>query len=476
MDLLQTLDIEMLCLAAEGFAMLLLLSFIWQPTKTESNEANQQEEFDWTVYDQLFVRTICATGTGMASAESHAASVFLFHDVIDTAHTRLRDKLTGLANAQIMDQILEQWNSLPSSEKSGCISMVVLGSYEELLCDQGRMAVEQAIQAMASELTGTYGKNALISRYQSDRFLLLHFASSPTDCHNEMATTLERISDPQFFQFADSPIQLNCQCSVLGSADIMTSPDEMVDNLTQGICRAVQEGSRVLSLVEQTWSSEPPMQVEVAKSNIPAPLASRPTSPSQTSNDNDQVESSIELDSKAVEEPSFTDIQLTTEGISSSNSSSSERGSEIEAFATPDDIAALMQQMKSGSDGSDASSKVVHNTSIQEDAKALSAVASASTLNSESSQQNANSSIADSDELEQSMTESLDQIESLLASDEPIRETKSESAGKSGSKSQNDAIVKEESNGKSPSLGREDDFTNSIAEEDIANLLASISK
>lgn len=479
------LSIENLSLAAEVTAVLLLLSFAWPERKSTADSVPRDTvSTDWEPAKNLYLQACLYRGLYLQQFKVSASSQDPFEyraSEDDPSKPSIpepwQDRLTKCLNRNGFDSVLNSWLSIEASHREeSCLSMVTLHQYAELVTAQGAMVTEQALKSIAKQLTVDAGRNAIISRYLPDRFLILQLATNLPACHKTMQSTQQCIADPTFFTVAGQPFSLSCLVSVvaLNGDSIGVSK---VDELDEGCVEAENSGRNIVSKVDGHWTDSI-LSDEPTNGNSDEIIASeRPRKQivveQTTSQDLDTVrKESLPNSTDSVEQEEIPD-----ENDPSSPDSVESSASDISAVANPDDIAALFAQINTNKSTKTSGNENVPASTTQSEATVpvatidSSAAASpeeiAAMLNSVNKEESTSPvSVSRADSIEDlDQAASADDIASLFASVKP-------DAVPSAFESKPAAVQTSQPNVVLPKT--EEELSQCATADDIASLFASV--
>ena len=268
-----------------------------------------------------------------------------------------QDRLTKLTNRQGFDSLLREWISIGSEHrKRSCLSMITLNEYSQILSTHGAMATESAIRAFANHLTRNLETEAFISRYQSERFMVLSFASNESKAFETMQRIREEAANASFFEFQGTPLPIACIVSVT-PIDGNESNDSIIDLLEEGYLHADENKCGVVSRSDQAWSDQPPVFTEAEATASEA--SAKPAGGTKKQYLDSQLEPSesgshVGVDSMDMSDgiapPSADPNTLEPSSVEKVGdlqpNEEAESSNDITAVADPDDIEALFAQMR----------------------------------------------------------------------------------------------------------------------------------
>ena len=364
MDLI---SIENLCLGAEVIIVLLLIAFAWNPKRVSGDdESNTKKEFmDWTPAKVAFLQSSLFRGLYVqnwkVSAVGSSKPFLCSQGVEGESKSEIpgpwQDRLTKLTNRQGFDSLLREWISIGSEHrKRSCLSMITLNEYSQILSTHGAMATESAIRAFANHLTRNLETEAFISRYQSERFMVLSFASNESKAFETMQRIREEAANASFFEFQGTPLPIACIVSVT-PIDGNESNDSIIDLLEEGYLHADENKCGVVSRSDQAWSDQPPVFTEAEATASEA--SAKPAGGTKKQYLDSQLEPSesgshVGVDSldmsDGIAPPSADPNTLEPSSVEKVGdlqpNEEAESSNDITAVADPDDIEALFAQMR----------------------------------------------------------------------------------------------------------------------------------
>ena len=359
------ISIENLCLGAEAIIVLLLIAFAWTPNGVSGDDASnaKKELTDWTPAKLAFLQSSLFRGLYVQNWKGTAggpAKPFLCSQGIEgEMHSEIpgpwQDRLTKLTNRQGFDSLLREWTSISSEHrKQSCLSMITLNEYSQILATHGAMATESAIRAFANHLKLNLENEAFISRYQSERFMVLSFASNESKAFETMQRIREEAASASFFQFQGTPLPVACIVSVTLIEGI-ESTDSIIDLLEEGYLHADDNKCGVVSRSNQAWTDKPPVPNETEPSIGEASAsddAKKQYLDSQL--ETSESTSNVAIDSLAtsdgIAQPSAETNTLEPSSVDKAAEvqpkGEAENSNDITAVADPDDIEALFAQIR----------------------------------------------------------------------------------------------------------------------------------
>ena len=364
MDLI---SIENLCLGAEVIIVLLLIAFAWNPKGVSGDEESnsKKEIMDWTPAKLAFLQSSLFRGLYVQNWKGTAggpSKPFLCSQGIEgESQSEIpvpwQDRLTKLTNRQGFDSLLREWTSISSEHRRrSCLSMITLNEYSKILATHGAMATESAIRAFANHLKQNLENEAFVSRYQSERFMVLSFASNETKAFETMQRIREEAADARFFEYQGTPLPIACIVSIT-PIDGAESHDSIIDLLEEGYLHADDNKCGVVTRSNQAWTDQPPVPSETEPSGDEA--SAKPSGGSKKQYLDSQLEPSENVPSVGVDSVADSDgiaqpvADTNTLEPSSVNQSAdllpneeTENSNDITAVADPDDIEALFAQIR----------------------------------------------------------------------------------------------------------------------------------
>jgi len=364
MDLI---SIENLCLGAEVIIVLLLIAFAWTPKGVSvDDESNVKKEFmDWTPAKLAFLQSSLFRGLYVQNWKSTAGGPtkpFLFSQGIEgELQSEIpgpwQDRLTKLTNRQGFDSLLREWTSISSEHrKRSCLSMITLNEYSQILATHGAMATEGAMRAFANLLKQNLENEAFVSRYQSERFMVLSFASNESQAFETMQRIREKAASASFFEFQGNPLLIACVVSIT-PIDGHESNDSIIDLLEEGFLHADDNEFGVVSRSNQAWTDQPPVPSETEP--LAGETSAKPSGGSKKQYLDSQLEpgerqSDVDVDaldaSDGIAQPTADTNTLEPSSVDKAAdlqpNEATENSNDITAVADPDDIEALFAQMR----------------------------------------------------------------------------------------------------------------------------------
>lgn len=361
------ISIENLCLGAEVIIVLLLIAFAWTPNGVSGKDASnaKKELMDWTPAKLAFLQSSLFRGlyvqnwkgTACGPTKPFFCSQGIEGEIQSEIPGPWQDRLTKLTNRQGFDSLLHEWTSISSEHrKRSCLSMITLNEYSQILATHGAMATESAIRAFANHLKQNLENEAFVSRYQSERFMVLSFASSESKAFETMQRIREEAANASFFEFQGTPLPVTCVVSVT-AIEGNESTDSIIDLLEEGYLHADDNKCGVVFRSNQTWTDQPPVSNETEPSegeaSVKAPGGANKQyldsqlAPSESASNVDAA--SLASSDGTVQPSSDTN---TLEPGSDDRASKvqtqeeAENSNDITAVADPDEIAALFAQIR----------------------------------------------------------------------------------------------------------------------------------
>jgi diguanylate cyclase (GGDEF)-like protein len=364
MDLI---SIENLCLGAEVIIVLLLIAFAWTPNGVSGDdESNAKKEImDWTPSKLAFLQSSLFRGLYVQNWKGTAGGPtkpFLCSQGIEGEMQSeipgpWQDRLTKLTNRQGFDSLLREWTSISSEHrKRSCLSMITLNEYSQILAAHGAMATESAIRAFANHLKQNLENEAFVSRYQSERFMVLSFASNESKAFETMQRIREEAASTSFFEFQGTSLPVACIVSVT-PIEGNESTDSIIDLLEEGYLHADDNKCGVVSRSNQAWTDKPPVPNETEPSISEASAKASDDSKKQfldSQLEPSESTSNVDVDSLATSDGTAQPSEDTNTLEPSSDvkaaevqpQEEAENSNDITAVADPDDIEALFAQIR----------------------------------------------------------------------------------------------------------------------------------
>lgn len=364
MDLI---SIENLCLGAEVIIVLLLIAFAWTPKGVSGkDESNLKKELtDWTPAKLAFLQSSLFRGLYVQNWKGTAGGPtkpFLCSQGIEgESQSEIpvpwQDRLTKLSNRQGFDSLLREWISISSEHrKLSCLSMITLNEYSKILATHGAMATESAIRAFANHLKQNLENEAFVSRYQSERFMVLSFAANESEAFETMQRIREEAASASFFAYQGTPLPIACIVSV-APIDGNESNDSIIDLLEEGYLHADDSKCGVVSRSNQAWTDQPPVSSETEPSAGEA--NAKPTGGSQKQYLDSRLEpsesrSSVGVDSvdssdgiaQPVADTNTLEPSSVHKAADLQPNEETENSNDMTAVADPDEIEALFAQIR----------------------------------------------------------------------------------------------------------------------------------
>jgi GGDEF domain-containing protein len=364
MEFLLDLDLDWLCLAAEFAAGLLLLSMAWRPARESSTIAEASATtIDWEPVQAAFLHAVTSVGRCL-SLRSNRIDEDRLQSLQREWPFPLRDRLTGTLNAYGMDQLHQAWCSEPDLHGyPSCYAAITLTDQDSLMEQHGAACVELALRRISELLVAAFSGQALLSRYQPNRFLLQFYGASLADCGDSINPILEQINAPEFFSPHDEAISIRCQAHYwfcnrsIETEELLQLLDDGGESISDVPCNPMQvsESSVDAEVTESQLESEAVLEKPFSVDDLapfPSPWDDPPAeSPPSKAGNTHAVQEGLEG------APTNADIGLTGQPdrelvpvVSTSDASES-----VEGFASPEDIASLLAQLqpKTASDKKD---------------------------------------------------------------------------------------------------------------------------
>ncbi|MFN6129378.1 MAG: hypothetical protein ACK57G_07805 [Planctomycetota bacterium] len=212
MDLLLGLDLDWLCILAEIFAGLLLVSIVWRPRTNDQPDTGPKESVvNWEPLQAAYIHAATAVGRSLAVRGNFTDEQRL-QELQAHLPDPYRDGLTGTWNAEGMNRLIQEWSlDLEPEAYPSSYVLLTLSNADHLTERYGMRCVDDAIQKVSELLVQSLGGRASISRDQPTRFLIHHFGNSLSECTELFAVIEQSLTAYDFFSFQDEAIALECQ-------------------------------------------------------------------------------------------------------------------------------------------------------------------------------------------------------------------------------------------------------------------------
>ncbi|MFN7448686.1 MAG: hypothetical protein ACK56W_13370 [Pirellula sp.] len=361
MSFLRFITVDMLCIAAEITAALLLLAFAIPDKKKIAQPDSNSEELDRlsSQAKQYCVDAAVFRGLAILRDPSRAS----FHDSEEMAENlRLvgyEDKLTHTANHAFADAFLSEWLRLPIEHRMGSsLAMIVVDEYSDLLRAKGAMELEAILRRLSEMIKADFGSTSIISRYQPDRFLIVSFNGDIGHAYTGLIALRKQICETVPDESTGHGA-FDCTNSIIHLGEEEVNLSQAIEDLDEGISQASGVTGRcVAKSANQEWSASAPTIASVRDhdaSRKADKLTGHSGSPSSSTSSSNSIEKHGEKASRTTEEPSETtaitgngssiptDLEKVVAGASVTQETKPQ--SDVQAVAKNEDIEALFAQI-----------------------------------------------------------------------------------------------------------------------------------
>ncbi len=262
MSFLRFITVDMLCIAAEITAALLLLAFAIPEKKSTAQADANNEELDRLSARarQFCVDSAVFRGLAILRAPERAS----FHETEDMAETlRLvgyEDKLTRTANHAFAEAFLTKWLRLPIEHRTGSsLAMIVVDDYSDMLRTKGAMELEAILRKLSEMVKSEFGSTSIISRYQPDRFLILSFDGDIGNAYTDLVALRKKVSEIVLDETTGHGA-FDCTNSIVHLGDEDVNLQQAIEDLDEGINQAIGSTDKcVAKVANQEWSDSAPL-------------------------------------------------------------------------------------------------------------------------------------------------------------------------------------------------------------------------
>jgi GGDEF domain-containing protein len=361
MSFLRFITVDMLCIAAEITAALLLLAFAIPEKKKIAQPDGNSEELDRLSSQAKQYCVDAAVFRGLAILRDPANASF--HDTEELAENlRLvgyQDKLTHTANHAFADAFLSKWLRLPIEHRTGSsLAMIVVDEYSDLLRAKGAMELEAILRRLSEMIKADFGSTSIISRYQPDRFLIVSFNGDIGHAYNDLIALRKKICEIAPDESTGHGA-FDCTNSIVHLGEEEVDLQQAIEDLDEGISQATGvTGKCVAKSANQEWSGSAPISTSVRDHDTNRKAGNQSgqsSSPSSTNSSSSGNEKGREKDSGESDESSET---TAVSGSGSSVPTAPEKvvaeapvaketkpQSDVQAVAKNEDIEALFAQI-----------------------------------------------------------------------------------------------------------------------------------
>jgi GGDEF domain-containing protein len=312
MSFLRFITVDMLCIAAEITAALLLLAFAIPEKKKIAQPDANSEELDRLSSQAKQYCVDAAVFRGLAILRDPAKASF--HDTEELAENlRLvgyEDKLTHTANHAFADAFLSKWLRLPIEHRTGSsLAMIVVDDYSDLLRAKGAMELEAILRRLSEMIKADFGSNSFISRYQPDRFLIVSFNGDIGDAYTELIALRKKICEIAPDESTGHGA-FDCTNSIVHLGEEEVDLSQAIEDLDEGISQASGVADKcVAKSANQEWSDSAPT-TSSARDHDTSREADKQIghsrSPSSTPTSSSSIEKGSKQDIGTAEEPNET--------------------------------------------------------------------------------------------------------------------------------------------------------------------------
>lgn len=358
MSFLKFITVDMLCIAAEVTAALLLLAFAFPEKKKPVQPDTTSEELDQLAIRarQFCIESAMFRGLTILRDPDHTS----FHDSTELAESLkaigYEDKLTSTANHAFADAFLAKWLRLPVEHRMGSsLAMVVVDEYSDLLRSKGAMELEAILRRLSELIKGEFGSTSIISRYQPDRFLILSFCGDISEAYTTLVSLRKRVNEIAQDE-SSGHSAFDCTSSIvhLGDEDIIL--DQAIEDLDDGIGQASDNAEKCIAKASnQEWTDSATVlaasRVSVAQAKSDSGTSHADSAPTEFSEkEKTDGGSSSTIDAQNA----VSSVPKTANEITSLNDSAATEPtvskevkppSDVQAVAKNEDIAALFEQI-----------------------------------------------------------------------------------------------------------------------------------
>jgi GGDEF domain-containing protein len=373
MSFFRFITVDMLCIAAEITAALLLLAFaIPEKKKTAPPDANS-DELDRlsTQARQYCVDSAVFRGLAILRAPDKTS----FHDSEAIAETlRLvgyEDKLTHTANHAFADAFLSKWLRLPIEHRTGSsLAMIVVDEYSDLLRAKGAMEIEAILRRLSKMIKTEFGSNSIISRYQPDRFLILSFNGDIGVAYTGLVALRKKVSEIELDE-STGHSAFDCTNSIVPLGEEDVNLQQAIEELDEGISQASGNTDKcVAKAANQEWSNAAPEststrthagdQKAYLEANLSGSASSTSSASSETGDRNDGKPRTVDESSETTAptgNASAIPSEPTKVAADASAAKEVRPQSDVQAIAKNEDIEALFAQIKKNKKSNEAASE-----------------------------------------------------------------------------------------------------------------------
>lgn len=257
MSFLKFITVDMLCIAAEVTAALLLLAFAIPEKKKTVQPDKTSEELDQlaTRARQYCIESAMFRGLTILRDPVHTS----FHDSAEMAESLkaigYEDKLTSTANHAFADAFLAKWLRLPVEHRMGSsLAMVVVDEYSDLLRAKGAMALEVILRRFSEMIKAEFGATSIISRYQPDRFLILSFCGDISEAYTTLVSLRKRVNESAQDE-SSGHSAFDCTSSIVHLGDEDINLEQAIEDLDDGISQASENAEKCIAKASnQEWT------------------------------------------------------------------------------------------------------------------------------------------------------------------------------------------------------------------------------
>jgi GGDEF domain-containing protein len=381
MSFLRFVTVDMLCIAAEITAALLLLAFAIPEKKSIAQADANNEELDRISAQarQFCVDSAVFRGLAILRAPDKAS----FYETEEMAETLrsvgYEDKLTHTANHAFTEAFLTKWLRLPIEHRTGSsLAMIVVDDYSDMLRTKGAMELEAILRKLSEMIKSEFGSTSIISRYQPDRFLILSFDGDIGNAYTDLVALRKKVSEIELDETTGHGA-FDCTNSIVHLGDENVNLQQAIEDLDEGINQASGSTDKcVAKVANQEWSDSAPLST-----NTRADAANRKTD-LQADQSGSASSASSETEKQSLGKTGIAEEPIESaaptgnvnavpaaqdKGVADSPASKETKPqSDVQAVAKSEDIEALFEQIKKNKKSNAAAAEVPAKPSSQKPA------------------------------------------------------------------------------------------------------------